>query len=199
MNQVVLLVLILLLVNMIPISTTWKQRVGDAKRWFFTLLLGLVGVAGSVGVLAAQWPEVTSSKSASGPTQFPDRKLSRVQVGQQALTVEIVDTPEKITQGLSGRVAIGADGMLFIFEQPRLPGFWMKDMQFDLDLVWIAADEIVGITAQVPAPPPGAEEYELPIYYPPQPVSMVLEVPAGFTAVHNWQVGDAIVLDKPGL
>src|SRR5882672_5260542 len=52
------------------------------------------------------------------------------------------DTDALRTLGLSGHSPLAADeGMLFIFPAPGEYGFWMKDMLFPLDLVWIAADK----------------------------------------------------------
>ena len=95
------------------------------------------------------------------------------------LRVELVKSPESITQGLSGRKEIGSDGMVFVFPQKETRFFWMKDMQFNLDLVWIADNEIVGVTKNVPAPNVGTALSDLPTYTSPAQVDMVLEVPAG--------------------
>ena len=53
--------------------------------------------------------------------------------------VEVVDTPELRTKGLSGRESLGEDtGMLFVFEkQSDNNCFWMKDMKFSIDMVWL--------------------------------------------------------------
>ena len=48
--------------------------------------------------------------------------------------------PEERSQGLSGRPNLAAGtGMLFVFEQAGSYAFWMKDMRFPLDMVWIDA------------------------------------------------------------
>src|SRR4030042_2564613 len=60
------------------------------------------------------------------------------QINGQKIFVEIADTPEKRSQGLSGRDNLSQNqGMLFIFNQPAIPSFWMKDMNFPLDFIWI--------------------------------------------------------------
>lgn len=52
--------------------------------------------------------------------------------------VEIVETPKSRAQGLSERKRLAEDeGMLFVFEHPGKYGFWMKDMLFSIDMVWI--------------------------------------------------------------
>ncbi|WP_425354760.1 DUF192 domain-containing protein, partial [Listeria monocytogenes] len=49
--------------------------------------------------------------------------------------------------GLSGRSSLGINsGMFFIFDYEHLPRFWMKDMQFPIDIVWINKDmKIIGV------------------------------------------------------
>ena len=90
------------------------------------------------------------------------------------LTVSVADTEASREQGLSGTVHLQAKtGKLFIFEHPDTYGFWMKDMHYPLDLVWITSDLVVaGITTN--ATP---ESYPS-VFYPPLPVQYVLELNA---------------------
>ena len=61
-----------------------------------------------------------------------------------ALEVEVADTQASRELGLSGREKMGDDeGLLFIFNEPGRYGFWMKDMNFSLDMVWINQNGIV--------------------------------------------------------
>jgi len=55
------------------------------------------------------------------------------------LRIEIVDDPESRRLGLSGRDEIGDhEGMLFVFDEPSAQNcFWMKDMRFSIDMVWL--------------------------------------------------------------
>ena len=128
-----------------------------------------------------------------------------LEVGNEKIFVEIADTPQKKQQGLSGREKLKDDeGMLFDFSDVdnALPGFWMKDMLFDLDLIWIKKNHfstsskytIIGITADVPHPQ--SEDDKLPLYYPPGPVDQVLEVNAGWSRDNNIQIGSEVRLEK---
>ena len=67
------------------------------------------------------------------------------------IQVEIADTPTKRELGLSGRALLNSNtGMLFIFENPGSYFFWMKDMRFPIDIVWINVDrEVVGIDSNI--------------------------------------------------
>ena len=49
--------------------------------------------------------------------------------GGRELSVKVADTPESRAHGLSGLDLLPAgEGLLFVFEAPESPGFWMKDM-----------------------------------------------------------------------
>lgn len=118
-----------------------------------------------------------------------------LEIGNKKIFVEIVNTPERMQQGLSGRKKLNNDqGMLFDFSglQERRPGFWMKDMKFDLDLVWIKDKKIIGITPNVPRPK--SVDDKLPSYYPSGDINQVLEVNAGWSEKYKIKVGDEIKL-----
>ncbi len=120
-----------------------------------------------------------------------------LQINSQVLTVEVVNTSASIAQGLSGRSEIGADGMLFVFAQPMMPRFWMKEMKFDLDLLWIQNGVIIDITENVPAPDPTQALSELPTFSAQEPVNWVLEVPAGTAKRFELAVGDQVQATNP--
>lgn len=64
--------------------------------------------------------------------------------------VEIAGNPKERELGLSGRNSLPKNsGMLFIFSEPDFYNFWMKDMIFGLDFIWINGSEIVEITKNV--------------------------------------------------
>ena len=78
--------------------------------------------------------------------------------------------------GLSNRNSLGEDaGMLFIFAEEGTPGFWMKEMKFPIDIVWIDEEfRIAGIEKSV------SPETFPEIFYPDNPIKYALELPAGF-------------------
>lgn len=104
-----------------------------------------------------------------------------------AVKVEVADTPQTREKGLSGRESLAAgEGMLFIFPAPDTYIFWMKDMKFPIDIIWIRDREIVDIITDVPVPVPNQE---LSTYFPKFPADKVLEAGAGFAAAHGLRVG----------
>jgi len=107
----------------------------------------------------------------------------------QMIVIEIADTEIKRVKGLSGRRAIDEDyGMLFLFEEPNVPAFWMKGMNFEIDMIWILNDTVVDIEKNVPLDP----GFPPILYSPDQPVNTVLEVKAGFSDRYGVNVGDTI-------
>ena len=52
--------------------------------------------------------------------------------------VEVVDTTETLSKGLSGRKVLPQrQGMLFVFPNLEVHSMWMPNMYFPLDIVWI--------------------------------------------------------------
>lgn len=107
---------------------------------------------------------------------------------------EVAQTPVNRTRGLSYRESLTArTGMLFVFERPRLSAFWMKEMRFPLDFIWIGADcTVVDITPDVPNPPPDTPDSALPTYRPDVPVAYNFEINAGEANQYKISVGDRV-------
>lgn len=74
-----------------------------------------------------------------------------VKVREACLKLELAVTSQAHKQGLSGRASLPPDrAMLFVFELPGRHCFWMKDMRFPLDIVWLNQDkQVVHIEANV--------------------------------------------------
>ena len=74
--------------------------------------------------------------------------ISAVQIAGQTIKVEIADTDAKRELGLSGHAPLSdTQGMLFVFDTPGIYSFWMKDMLFPLDIIWLAPSEVEGTDA----------------------------------------------------
>lgn len=127
-------------------------------------------------------------------SDLQDREYVELVVGSNNLTVEVVNTPQSTTQGLSGRDSIGANGMLFVFPTSESRYFWMKDMNFDIDIIWISQERIVGITKNVPKPQEDTLDYRLETYPSQESVDMVLELNAGDSDKYGINPGDVVQL-----
>lgn len=160
------------------------------------VFLGIIAVLfiAAAGFLIQAFSQNEAGNSDAMSLQEPAKEI--VRIGDVAIPVEIADTPDERRRGLSGRLFLASDqGMLFIFPQSDYYGFWMPDMHFPIDIVWIGEGlRVVGIHENVLPLEPGQGAIW---YYPPQPVRYVLEVNAGFAASRGIRVGDPVMLPQP--
>ena len=117
-----------------------------------------------------------------------------VTVGDAVFDVESVSTPEQRAKGLSGRDYLAdTSGMLFVFESGRTTSFWMKDMRFPLDFVWIGDQcTVVDTHSDVPAPSPTSASGSLPRYSSTTPSRYTLEINSGKIVELGIEVGDRV-------
>ncbi|MEI6346031.1 MAG: DUF192 domain-containing protein [bacterium] len=125
-------------------------------------------------------------------TDYRDRPtLYDVQIGTTIIPVEIADVPSTMEKGLSGRFHLPSkQGMLFIFPVSDLYAFWMPNMNFPIDLLWISSEKkIVGFEQSMQP----EKDLKNPHYYrPSEPVEYVIEVNAGFVKSHHLTVGQEV-------
>ena len=123
-----------------------------------------------------------------------DYERTTVTIRNRTFEVDIADTVTKQVQGLSGRPSLGEnEGMLFIFSGTSDRAFWMKDMNFPIDMIWIKGDRVAGFTANA-MPEPEKSVFSLTLYKSPEPVDKVLEVPAGTAQKLQINVGDTVAI-----
>lgn len=122
----------------------------------------------------------------------PSESVIRFPNGDEIL-VNVARTKKQQTRGLSGRDSLPEnEGLLFVHEKVDYQSYWMKEMLFPIDIIWIKNNQIVGFVENAqPQEPP------LTIYTSPVPVDKVLEVNAGFVEENAINVGD--ILDIPPL
>jgi len=115
-----------------------------------------------------------------------------LKVGDKELSVEISDTNAMRAQGLSGRISLEENsGMLFLFEKSEVQGFWMKDMFFSIDIIWIDENWTV-LSVESDARP---ESYPN-IFYSSAPVKYVLELNAGDALRLGIDTGSKLYLTR---
>ena len=103
------------------------------------------------------------------------------------ISVEVADTVEKRSLGLGKRSGLeNGWGMLFVFEKRKQHGFWMKDMEFPLDIIWLDNHRIAYILRNVQ---PAKSGVIPPVMTPPETVNFVLEIDAGRADELKLQVG----------
>lgn len=160
---------------------------------------GIFGVAGLIWALSdgsspaadtqqarqQQTDIVGTSTHATSTVSAQPATSTMVSIDGTAVRAEIARTPAERRTGLSDHAELAdGEGMLFLFEESARHGFWMKDMAFSIDIVWLSeAGEIVDIAHSVPP-----ETYPQ-SFTPSEPARYVLEVPAGFARAHEWRPG----------
>lgn len=89
--------------------------------------------------LVAAFAFLTSAAAAKAPCSL-DRVDLRWADGRESFVVERADTPETRARGLMFRPSLDmASGMLFIYDTPRRPQFWMKNTLIPLDMIFADA------------------------------------------------------------
>jgi hypothetical protein len=112
-------------------------------------------------------------------------------------TAELAVTDDERAQGLMFREEIKEDqAMLFIFEEEDIHSFWMKNMRFAIDILWLDSQRrIVHIENQVPPCP----KDPCPSYVPSAAATFVVELRAGFVGRHHLRPYDRIEFVLPKL
>ena len=115
---------------------------------------------------------------------------SEVCFEKKCIFVDLAVTDEEQIKGLSGRENLGNNkGMLFIMGREGIYPFWMKDMLFSLDIIWISSNgTIVDLIED-------ADLCNGPICLPIIPdakAKYVLEVNAGFSENIGIDIGDKV-------
>lgn len=109
------------------------------------------------------------------------------------MLVEVAASSNLRRLGLSGRDGLGENsGMLFVFDHSDFYDFWMKDMKFPLDIIWIKNNKVADLEENVPPPLAGAPDASPPVYKPEAPADSVLEVKAGFAGKNQVKIGDEV-------
>ena len=116
-------------------------------------------------------------------------KLRTVKIGKASFRTEEVSSLKERTKGLGKRKKLCKEcAMLFVFPEEKHWNFWMKGMEFGLDIIWIKGDEIVGISKNIP------NDFKDSITSPAE-CGKVLEINSGLSDKYGFQVGDNVMME----
>ena len=129
--------------------------------------------------------------------------IKTVKIGNASIKTEVADSDAKKQKGLSGRSSLDKNsGMLFIMNNKVIPTFWMKDMKFAIDIIWILSSsgdvkdgKIVQIDKNVEPQTGSTPDSKLKLYSSKSAVDYVLEVNSGYSDLHNIKVGDSLLIE----
>ena len=120
-----------------------------------------------------------------------DKKSSFVEIDNVKFSVDIATTKEEQAKGLAVYKSLPQDrGMFFPFQTPDYYAFWMKDMKFPIDIIFIYKNRITDIFKNVPVSK--SQNEILPLYKPKSPSDGVLEINAGLAKQYNFKIGDFV-------
>jgi uncharacterized protein len=110
------------------------------------------------------------------------------------LSADIPTARELMAKGLAVKNELREDeSMLFVFEEPSRHSFWMKDMRFPIDILWIDSNGRVVHIEQNLQPCPLV--LVCPGYAPALDSQYVLETVSGFSQRHNIGLGTEVKID----
>ena len=151
---------------------------------FYTFLTAFV--VASLFLISASFTEKevrTVGVKHEGVMTLPESKIS----------VEIVDTKEEVERGLSGRLSIGEkEGMLFVFPVMGQYSFWMKDMNFPIDIVWISDEGRVVYIKENAMP----DSYPKKTFMNEAFAKYVLEMKTGSASKYGLYLGTSVTLPE---
>ncbi|MDO8638651.1 MAG: DUF192 domain-containing protein [Candidatus Daviesbacteria bacterium] len=160
------------------------------KKFFMQIIVLVIFILGGLYLTMNQgiWQAYLPGGIINPPT-------NQIKIGETLLNVEIADTQGERSKGLSGRETLASSsGMLFIFPEPKKYQFWMKEMKFPLDMIFIKDGKVVDFLTSVPVAENGISDANLPRYQPTVPIDMLLEVNAGFIQSNNILKGETVFL-----
>ncbi len=114
-----------------------------------------------------------------------------VNINGKNFIAELALTSQKQKKGLSQRKIMHRwQAMLFKFNQSQKWPFWMKGMQFNLDILWIANGKIIYIAKNV-------SFNSKKIIVPSSNANEVLEIKAGLCDKYKFRIGNKVKIYLP--
>ena len=112
-------------------------------------------------------------------------------INGQSFTLYVAKTQKEKEIGLSKYNKLPQNmGMIFIFDKPGSYNFWMRNMKFPIDILFIKD----GLTTTIyrNAEKPKDQNQNLFVYQPKFPIDKVLEISAGLSEKYNIKEGNTI-------
>lgn len=145
----------------------WARKLREFHEWAWPLGWLVAAACGLAGALYMASPATW-----------------RLDLNDTSYSLAVARTDSARERGLGGRTSLQPrEGMIFVFDAPGKRCFWMKDMQFPLDIIWVdKAQRVVRVMQKVPP-----ESY--PERFCADNTMYVVELPAGTVAGQQVQPG----------
>ena len=115
-------------------------------------------------------------------------RVTELRLGDKTIKAVVAKTEGEKSQGLSGKQKIADnEGMFFPFDQEGQYYFWMQNMHFPIDIVWLDKDyKIVDLTKNLkPDSYPNSITSQ-------KPAQFILEINAGLSDKYQLKIGDTV-------
>jgi uncharacterized protein len=136
---------------------------------------------------------IIAAASFPGCDRTPAEGLNTVamRIGDRTFTLEVAADEETRTRGLMFRESMPEDhGMIFVFHDEQLRGFWMKNVEFPLDIIFLdSAGRVVSIRQMHP-------DQGRRITYSQEPAKYAIELNLGMAERAGVQVGDFLHIPR---
>jgi len=147
-------------------------------------IIVLVVVVSRISLSNPQQKLVTEGGKYEFPSARDKRKATDVMFNDVSVRAVIADTTTERSIGLSGYEALNKDqAMLFVFDTLDYHSFWMRDMNFSIDIIWLDENKEVVFIKESAEPQDFPESYKSPAK-----ALYVLEVYDGFVVDEKVQI-----------
>jgi uncharacterized membrane protein (UPF0127 family) len=147
--------------------------------WLISLGLGLL-------ILGLIWYQQVA-EAPGGELRFV-----RASIDDYKFNLEVADTPHSRTKGVAGKKAINpGEGMLFVFDFADIECFWMKDVTFNIDILWFDSSNRLIYSKSNVSPDTFPESF-----CPPEKSKYVVELPSGTAAKLQLDKGDVLDIEN---
>lgn len=120
---------------------------------------------------------------------FP--KTSTATIRNHTFFIDIARTQSEQEVGLAKYQTLPQNkGMYFPFDHADYYTFWMKNMHFPIDIIFINNGKIVTIYSNVQA----EKNYQEFLYKPTSPSNAILEISAGLSKKYGFKIGDPVII-----
>lgn len=118
-------------------------------------------------------------------------KKAFIKINRHKINLEVADSKCLREMGLMFRESLDQNaGMLFVMDSPQKVDFWMKNVNFPLDIVFINKNKIVKIEENIPV----CKSESCLFYNSEKIVDSVIEFNAGFCKKYNLKTGQTIII-----
>lgn len=155
-------------------------------------------IVGLLALIVLSQPLTVAAQETLPPwrQKLPDgRERATILVGTTEVEVDLAIEPFEQQLGLGYRNGLDENtGMLFIGSAPSSKTFWMKGMRFCIDIIWVHEGEIKGAAESVCPDPEGTADADRARFSSGEPVTHVLEMPAGWLNANGYGPGTLVDL-----